>query len=305
MRWVTVDDMYDNVKGTDNKLLSSFNADFWNEYKTNSTYYDRLFRRMFGSFRYFDQVPLDNRSEKTPWLINEVQTEFTDAVYDHLLANSKKYAELYRVNVVDDEKYSILNNYDITETKEEDRSATGTDNVGARTDTDNNVYGPSTNSVSRVEGQREDVREIVTGGREDEDTIQQGEQENSRLNKIAGFNSANFSNDNQSSETLGQRDDTITHTQGTQTDTDTLTKGAMTTTDTEQRGSKTDALSHTQGAQANTFTHDDSSEYTLRRVGNIGVRTMTEVMGQHKDFWNMWEFYTYIFKEICAELLLI
>ena len=34
MRWVTVDDMYDNVKGTENKLLSSFNADFWNEYKT-------------------------------------------------------------------------------------------------------------------------------------------------------------------------------------------------------------------------------------------------------------------------------
>ena len=79
----------------------------------------------------------------------------------------------------------------------------------------------------------------------------------------------------------------------------------MTTTETRNVGSRSDTLSHVHSAQNNSFERDDSTTYTLTRKGNIGVRTVTEILTQHKDMWSVWEFYTYIFKEICAELLLI
>lgn len=309
MLWVTVDDMYNHIKDAfpTIRLLSGYTADFWEEYINNSTYYDKLFRRMFSSFRFFDQKPIDHglTVQETERLIEEVQEEFTEAVYEHLRANTKKYSELYRINVVDDDNYSILNNYDVVETKEESSSSNGTENIGAKTDSDQYVYGAATNTKTHEERERTDERERVYGEREDSDTIQQGEQENSRLNEIAGFNSASFSNDNQATETLGQREDSVTHTKGQQSDSETLTKGAGLEVDREEIGGKTDSSSRTHGAQINTHEHDGTVEYTLTRKGNIGTKTATEIMREHKEFWSAWEFYTYIFKEICADLLLI
>lgn len=304
MKWVTVNDMYD-VKGTATKMLSSFNADFWNDYNTNYTYYDRLFRRMFGSFRFFDQLPLGRCEELTDEHKLAVQEEFTDAVYDYLMANAKKYSELYRVNVVDDNSFSIVDNYNVTETKTEEGSRSGTDNIGTKTDTDTNVYGAATDTNTRIEGERVDEIEKTHGSREDTDAIVQGEQENSRLNEIAGFNSVSFSDDNQSTETLGEREDSLTHTQGSQTDVENATRGEQTITESKQVGSRSDTLTHAHGAQENTFEHETANTYSLHRVGNIGVKTATEVMHEHVELWSTWEFYTYIFKELCAELLLI
>ena len=49
--------------------------------------------------------------------VASIQQDFTFDVYAHLMANDKRYAELWRVNVIpDNEAYSLTNNVDVTET---------------------------------------------------------------------------------------------------------------------------------------------------------------------------------------------
>ncbi|MBQ0111580.1 MAG: hypothetical protein KBT03_00450 [Bacteroidales bacterium] len=85
----TVNDMYKNSVSNNKKLLSNYNAPFWAEYLLNSERYDRLFRRKYLSFRYFLQEYDED--------ITTITDNFIDDVYNHLLANDKKYSELFRV----------------------------------------------------------------------------------------------------------------------------------------------------------------------------------------------------------------
>ena len=95
LNWVTVNDMYKHL-GTEEKLLSNFSAEFWEDYNTNHAVYDSRFKRMFSSFRFFEQQPIEYRKPTTEE-IEEVKDSFITAVYEHLLINNKKYSELYRV----------------------------------------------------------------------------------------------------------------------------------------------------------------------------------------------------------------
>lgn len=228
----TVDDMYkQSIIVTGNKLLSDYNADFWADYRTNYQKYDRLFRRRYKSFRYYDQSYNDS--------VADVTSEFTDAVYDHLLVNDKKYSELYRVNVVDDEEYSLLNNYNIKEVMDKDGTSDNDNTYGSRSDSGSDTVGSQTNSVT---------------------------------DQSAPYNSETFYNNNQSSTSLGSR---------------------------------SDSNSFTKGEQQDTLNNTYSEDYTLTRVGNIGVQTGADMLEKHKNFWSKWDFYNYIFNEICKDLLLI
>lgn len=305
MKWVTVDDMYNNAKADSEKLLSAFSADFWNDYKTNYVYYDRLFRRMFSCFRFFDQKPINNTDVLTDEQIEEVRMDFTDAVYDHLLVNSKKYSELYRVSQLTSEEYPITNNYDITETKEEDIDRSGSNVSGARTDTKGDTYGSYQDGVTNVLGMQTINEDEDTGARSDSHSTTQGSQSNSRNTGIAGFNSSNYSNDANMAETLGSRNDSSSDTIGAQSKETYTVIGAKTDTITESHGQRTVTTNESKGQQTDSFDHSISDNYTLRKVGNIGVKTVSEMLGEHIELWNTYEFYRYIFKEICADLLLI
>lgn len=216
-------------------MLSNFagdqDADFWAEYRTNHANYDRVFNRMFNSFKPFMQD--DNAT------LSDVVDAFRQDVYDHLLMNKKKYEELYRVQVIPDEDYSLVNNYDMQEIMDKD----GTDNQ-------DNTY-----------GQRQDSTSNTTG-----------EQTTTTTSKVAPYDSDDFSNNGQDVVVAGQ-----------QLDSSSLTKG-----------SQIDDLNRTY-----------SEDYTLHRVGNIGVQTVTDMLQKHVKMWSIWEFYEYIFKEICKDLLLI
>lgn len=127
---------------TDNNLLllSNFNATFWQDYITNHTRYDKLFRRLYYNFKYFMQE-CDSELDD----ISEITTEFIDDVYNHLMANKKKYEELYRIHVITDEDYSITDNYHITETMDRDTTSNNANTYGARTDGD--TIGEQTNTT--------------------------------------------------------------------------------------------------------------------------------------------------------------
>ena len=178
----TVEEMFSIAVDNDKPLLSKYPAIFWADYVANYKHYDLLFRRLYRSFSYFMQ-------DESETLAN-ITDNFTQDVYNHLLLNDKKYAELYRVNVVNDEEYSILNNYDIHETM-------------ARTTGNDTTY--------------------KTSGRTDKTTSDstQGAQTNTSKTGIEGFNSSDFSDSEKTDETIGQRKDTNTqdYTTGSETNT--------------------------------------------------------------------------------------
>lgn len=127
----TINELYKYSKSANRPLLSSFNAPFWQEYIDNYARYDKLFNRTYFTFKYF----LQDGSES----LAEITSDFTDAVYEHLMVNRKKYEELYRVYILADEKYSLTDNYDITETMDRDTYADTNDTFGSRHDTSNDI----------------------------------------------------------------------------------------------------------------------------------------------------------------------
>lgn len=305
MKWVTVDNMYKYCNDHDVPMLSEFNAPFWNEYTSNYTRYDRLFRRMFLSYRYFMQTPVDRFDDLTEAQIEETTLNFEYDVYNHLMANAKRYTELFRINVVDDLSYSIMDNYNITETMAKETSKTGSDVYGSRTDNTSDSIGAKSDTVSEQFGQRSDSTTQNIGSRTDTNETVSGEQNNTGTNTIAGFNSDGFENDTEMVDNIGERTDTSETVVGAQSNSTNSTIGSQSNTKTTQQGAQSNSRQFTKGAQTDTSTGSGTEEYTLTRKGNIGVKTATEVMNEHKDFWSIWEFYTFIFKEICAELLLV
>lgn len=170
----TVKDMYKYSSENTTQLLSDYSADFWSDYITNYQVYDKLFCRLYRSWFYFLQ-----EHDQT---IAEITTDFTEDVYAHLMLNEKKYSELYRIQVIDDDKYSLLDNYDMTESMDRDTTSNNTNTYGSRTDGD---------------------------------TI--GAQTNTQTRKVAPFDSSTFNNESEVTEGMGARTDS--HTKGQQLDT--------------------------------------------------------------------------------------
>lgn len=194
----TVNDMYKEVLKNDEMLLSGYMADFWDDYRLNHKKYDKLFRRMFKSFRYFLQE--DDES------ISEITDNFIEDVYNHLLIHDKRYSEIYRIHVIDDTEYSLIDNYNITETMDRDTTSIDTNTYGERTDTNT----------------------MIEGSRTDENNNTYGNQSNDTTSKVAPMDSENFYNNTNSIENIGSKTDSLTFTKGVETDSNTIVKGSET-----------------------------------------------------------------------------
>lgn len=181
----TVNDMFNYAVKNNLKLLSEFNADFWKEYTTNAGSYDSLFRRMYYSFKFFLQ------SEEEDILV--VTNNFINEVNHHLMINKKRYEELYRVYVLADEKNSLTDNYNVTETMNRE---VGSENT--------NIY----------------------GDREDSQQYSKGAQSNDTTEQVTTFDSVSFNNDKKYTNSDGARDDNSVNVKGEQTD-------SLTSTETE------------------------------------------------------------------------
>lgn len=209
----TIDELYNVSTQLDIPMLSDYTASFWQEYRQNYKRYDKLFRRLYKSFKYFMQ----DGSEDT----EDVLTDFIDDVYNHLMANHKKYSELYRVYMISDDEYSIIDNYRITETMDKDTTSNNDNNYGSRNDTSGSIH------------------------------------------NVVPYN------------TFTEYEDSSMN-------------------DTFSKGSEHDTLNNT-----------GTEDYVLTRRGNIGVQTGADMLEKHSKYWDKYTFMTQIFKEICAELLLV
>lgn len=333
IEFVTVNQMYKLSQLRNQPLLSDYTAEFWNEYLQNFARYDRVFNRLYRNFYYFNQ-----EANSTAEL---VQPEFTEDVYGLLLMNHKKYSELYRIHVVDDDTYSILDNYDVTETREGEMARTITDSFGQKiqnilgSNDLTDMYGQKTDSLQESKGLTDAYGQKIESLQESKDLTDvygqkvttgqsvTGSQDNTAIDKVAPYDSENFANETRNETNLGQRSDTATTTENTYTDThdtsseSTSTRSAYsdthntTTSSTNTRGSYTDThntdidTTVTDNAHEDTHEHEGTDSYTLRRKGNIGVQTQTEVIEKHARFWRGFSFYKIIFDDICKELLLI
>lgn len=175
----TVKQLYQTATTQETPLLSNFNAPWWAEYVQNYAAFDHMFCKLFKTFEYFD----DDEDATDA----EALTDFVYMVRSWLLMNSKRYAELYRIqSIPDDDAYSITNNYDRHETY------SGTNGMQS----------------SAISGQRTDV------------TVDQtGEQNSAGLNKVTGWNSGSENTRDSNSNTMGSREDTHQFTKGQEQDT--------------------------------------------------------------------------------------
>lgn len=108
-----VRDIYESAKENNRKLLSEYGSDFWAGYKANYQYFDRLFMKKYTSL-----IPIDQDYDEG---VQSIQEDFTYDVYAWLMANDKRYTELFRVNSIpDNDAYSLTNNVDYTETTTRD-----------------------------------------------------------------------------------------------------------------------------------------------------------------------------------------
>ena len=263
-------DLYKAVGTGESLLPTGTDFDFWEEtYGANTAVYDREFARRFTTFEYFDFMDADT--------IAEARENFHADILSILTFNQKRYAEMYRVFLVEDADDPITYNYDMVETTGAQHSET--------------EYG----ATSETKGE-----ETFTKGSQQNtkgaETFTKGSQSNTvgaitTTHSVAPYNVSTLAAESsdgttQQSNTEGQREDT----EGQRID----TEGQR--IDTE--GARTDtALAHTD--------QTDIDEWTLTRRGNIGTQTAADILRLHTAYWTeQYKFMELIFNDIAKQLLM-
>ena len=259
---MTVQEIYDYNKRLNLPMLSGYtpdgDIDFWGVYRENFSYFDRLFYKTYRSFILF------NSDGDTT---GEVSTDFRNDCYAWLLANDKNYTELFRMQLVDDDEYNFMYNYDMSETYSGTSSSNGSETLGQRQD--------SHTGSNNVGGHTDTHNNDIT----------YGAVSNSDETKVSAFNESGYSNKEKTDHTEAQRIDQYraTDTIGSRTDSDSYTD--------------------TKGSQQNSSTSSGTEGHTMTRKGNIGVETTSDIMKKHVDLWKAFNFYKIVFDDIANEFL--
>lgn len=281
-----IGDIYTQNVSENKKMLSEYPADFWKPYRDNNTYFDRRFKSLYKSWFPYDQDEEEGRQA--------VSDAFRMDVYAHLLANDKRYSELFRVqNITDNDAYSLVNNVDYTETRQRTEGRDGENVKGSETITDSlsDAYGAQTvtDNNERVKGS-----ETIT---EDNDYIH-GQRDDVKISSTSAFNESGFSPTDKDENTTGEQSDHEDNerVEGQRTDTEDLERiyGAHTDTHTGTR---------TEGSRTDTSALDITENESIRKVGNMGVQTVDDMLAKHWDNWTLFDFYKLIFSEICRDIL--
>lgn len=256
----TIGDIYAQNVQENKKMLSDYPADFWQPYRNNHEYFDRRFKTLYKSWFPYDQEEAEGRKV--------VSDEFRLDVYAHLMANDKRYAELFRVNTIpDNDAYSLVNNVDYTETRQRTEGRDGTDVKGSETITDSSSdqYGSQTITQDN---------DYTIGQRADEN-----------IHSTSAFNEGTFTGTDKDEMTAGQQlnHDDLETVNGQHTDTHSGTR--------------------TEGSRTDTSELDITENESVRKVGNMGVQTVDDMLLKHWDNWNLFDFYKLIFSDICRDLL--
>ena len=307
-----VKDLYKEAnKGTPEPLLSDYAGDFWAEYLEGFSQYDRYFRTKYASF-----FPYAQDYGET---VGEVLDNFQADVKAILTANEKRLSELYRIHVIDDDDYSLVNNYDMHETVTDSGSRSGSNVKGQQINSvnDSTQYGSQTitEDQSTQYGQQkiDDDTETVFGQQtitEDVENVT-GAASSTKTDSTSAYNASGYTPVDKSEITDAQRTDTvdkdITNGQHTDTTNRDITNGQHTDVIDNDKvlGQHTDTLTgtHTEGSRTDTSSETTSGSHLTHRYGNIGVMTIDDMLMKHIETWSSFNFYDYVFTLISLELL--
>lgn len=324
---ITINDMYKDARSSNAPLLSNYEAPFWSEYVSDFSNYDRVFNRLYKSFEYFLQEEDDS--------VSECRSNFTEDVKCLLNANSKKYSELYRTYKIDETIYSLTDNYDVTETYSgnkltaiESRLGSRTDNtetsdvIGSKTDSIENtdIIGAINNTETMNNGAKNTNENTTYGAKNTNENTIYGSGSSETVGEVSPMDSNMFYNNNKNSTTTSEKTDSKQITNAAFTDSKQTTYSTFTDSKIINEAERTNTSNNVvnsgeqnnssknkyiKGEQSDTHNHDETESYNIRKRGNIGVQTATDMISKHNQFWNSYEFYTLIFKDICKELLSI
>ena len=285
-----IKDIYDYNKEEHIEMLSGFVSSvdpensFWMPYRENYQKFDKMFMKKYRSW-----FPMDQEGS-----LADIAEEFAEDVENWLTINDKRYTELYRMQVIDDdEKYSLTDNVYEHEVIDRDTTSSGSNVKGSETitDTARNQYGQQSDSESKSlsRGQQSDSESISKSFGAATKTIESG---------TSAFNESSYSDTDRTVESDAARTDgeTNSYTHGSRSDSE---------TNSYTHGSHTDDLTNTRvdGQRSDTSSGTGTEDVERTRSGNIGVRTVDEMLKIHKDMWVDFSFYEMIFAEIARELL--
>lgn len=283
-----IKDIYNYRREDNSPMLSPYepsgDIDFWKPYRDNFAYFDRMFMKKYRSW-----FPMDQEGD-----IEEVSVDFAYDVKSWLMINNKRYAELFRMqSIPDDTKYSLTDNVYENETIGKTTSNSGTFTKGSEqiTDSGSNIYGAQsdTETKSRTYGEQHidnDTSETI------------GATQKTTTNGTSAFNESGFSDTDRTVEAETARSNSVNVD---------ITNGSHTDSENNgyTHGTHTDTISNTRtdGQRIDTNLGTGSENITRERSGNIGVRTVDEMLTIHKDTWVDFSFFEIIFADIARELL--
>lgn len=229
----TVWDMYQYCKENNIPLLSSFNSsaltDYMDFYADHQAVMDLRFAKMFKDYRYYDQ-DIDGEND-----IAEVTDAFIDEVIGFFLVNDTKLALKFRIE--DDlinsttATYNFMNDINITETKE---------------------------------GERTLDREYVSGAREDSSGSTQGARSDTTTNQVKAFNSSTFVDSSKTTYSKGAEEDSSSYNKGEQTDTEGVTGNESHTIVT--KGSRGNASANIEKYNKTWSTYESFWNYVFKEI---------------------------------------
>lgn len=283
-----IKDIYNYRREDNSPMLSPYepsgDIDFWKPYRDNFAYFDRMFMKKYRSW-----FPMDQEGD-----IEEVSIDFAYDVKSWLMINNKRYAELFRMqSIPDDNKYSLTDNVYEHETVETEFGKMVTFNKGEQEIKDEG-------STDYALHETTDNRTLSYGLHETETGVTEnlGETEKTTENSTSAFNDDGYNPTDKSvvSDAAIENGTSTEFTDKAHEDTDNRTIQSKAHKD-ETANTRTD------GAREDTTEDSGSETVTRDRSGNIGVRTVDEMLTIHKDTWVDFSFFEIIFADIARELL--
>lgn len=310
----TIKDIYDYRREDNSPMLSPFepagDIDFWKPYRDNFPYFDRLFMKKYRSW-----FPMDQEGD-----IEDIAVDFAYDVKSWLMINTKRYAELFRIETIpDDEKYSLTDNVFEHEVVETEFGKTVTFNKGEQEikdegSTDYALHETTDNrSLSYGLHDTTDNRTLSYGLHETETGVTEnlGATEKTTENSTSAFNESGYTAVDKSvvSDDAIENGTTTEFSDKAHEDTDNRTIQSKAHEDTDNRTIQSKAHkdetanTRTDGAREDTTEDSGTETVTRDRAGNIGIKDVPQIFMDQRDFWVSFAYYDFIFSEITRELL--
>ena len=199
-----------------------------------------------------------------------------DITDDNEYSVATDFVEAVKMHLMkNDKKYSELYRVNIVDDK--DNSITQNYNITEKTET------TTTRSTTDTYGKRIDTDTLSKGERNDTTTLVKGAETSSTTGQVSPYDEETFYNASKQSDTLSERTDS----------------------QTVKNGAQTDITEKNKGEQIDSHVNSGGDVTTMTRNGNIGVKTVSQMLTEHTDFWKSWDFYNMIFQNICSDLLII